>query len=138
MKFLSDTMRDYSPYIEHYHNLNDKVSQCKEGEVPVIGMYFQRNLEAGQNPKTYNLPTYGGEFQALVDSMLVIDPDDRISSRASARRSLAWWCCAQPLAGSVQPSSASQHTQPLAGPPLAGSVQPSSASQPSQPLAGPA
>ena len=65
--------------------------------------------------------TYGGEFQALVDSMLVFDPDDRISSRVAARRSLAWWCCSQPLAGSVQPSSASQHTQPLAGPPLAGS-----------------
>ena len=82
--------------------------------------------------------TYGGEFQALVDSMLVFDPDDRISSREAARRSLAWWRCSQPLAGSVQPSSASQHTQPLAGPPLAGSVQPSSASQHSQPLAGPA
>ena len=82
--------------------------------------------------------TYGGEFQALVDSMLVCDPDDRISSRVAARRSLAWWCCSQPLAGSVQPSSSSQHTQPLAGPPLAGSVQPSSASQHSQPLAGPA
>ena len=81
--------------------------------------------------------TYGGEFQALVDSMLVFDPDDRISSRVAARRSLAWWSCSQPLAGSVQPSSASQHTQPLAGPPLAGSVQPSSASQHSQPLAGP-
>ena len=82
--------------------------------------------------------TYGGEFQALVDSMLVRDPDDRISSRVAARRSLAWWRCSQPLAGSVQPSSSSQHTQPLAGPPLAGSVQPSSASQHSQPLAGPA
>ena len=82
--------------------------------------------------------TYGGEFQALVDSMLVCDPDDRISSRVAARRSLAWWRGSQPLAGSVQPSSSSQHTQPLAGPPLAGSVQPSSASQHSQPLAGPA
>ena len=60
--------------------------------------------------------TYGGEFQALVDSMLVFDPDDRISSRVAARRSLAWWRCSQPLAGSVQPSSASQHSQPLAGP----------------------
>ena len=68
--------------------------------------------------------TYGGEFQALVDSMLVVDPDDRISSCVAARRSLSWWCCSQPLAGSGQPSSASQHTQPLAGPPLAGSVQP--------------
>ena len=68
--------------------------------------------------------TYGGVFQALVDSMLVCDPDDRISSRVAARRSLAWWRCSQPLAGSVQPSSSSQHTQPLAGPPLAGSVQP--------------
>ena len=82
--------------------------------------------------------TYGGEFQALVDSMLVFDPDDRISSRVAAGRSLAWWWWSQPRAGSVQPSSASQHTQPLAGPPLAGSVQPSSASQHSQPLAGPA
>ena len=82
--------------------------------------------------------TYGGEFQALVDSMLVCDPDDRISSRVAARRSLAWWRCSQPLAGSVQPSSSSQHTQPLAGPPLAGSVQPSSASQHAQQLAGPA
>ena len=62
---------------------------------------------------------YGGEFQALVDSMLVCDPDDRISSRVAARRGLAWWRCSQPLAGSVQPSSSSQHTQPLAGPPLA-------------------
>ena len=40
--------------------------------------------------------TYGCEFQALVDSMLVFDPDDRISSRVAARRSLAWWCCSQP------------------------------------------
>ena len=54
--------------------------------------------------------TYGGEFQALVDSMLVCDPDDRISSRVAARRSLDWWRCSQPLAGSVQPSSSSQHT----------------------------
>ena len=45
--------------------------------------------------------TYGGEFQALVDSMLVFDPDDRISSRVAARRSLAWWRCPQPLAASV-------------------------------------
>ena len=78
MKFLSDTMRDYSPYIEHYHNLNDKVSQCKEGDVPVIGMYFQRNLEAGQNPKTYNLPTYGGELhvpqgQGVISACFVTD-----------------------------------------------------------------
>ena len=47
--------------------------------------------------------TYGGEFQALVDGMLVFDHDDRISSRVAARRSLAWWCSSQPLAGSVQP-----------------------------------
>ena len=53
--------------------------------------------------------TYGGEFQALVDSMLVIDLDHRISSRLAARRSLAWW----------------SRSQPLAGPLLAGSVQPS-------------
>ena len=46
----------------------------------------------------------GGEFQALVDSMLVFDPDDRISSRAAPQHSLAWWCCLQPFAGSVQPS----------------------------------
>ena len=46
--------------------------------------------------------TYGGEFQALVDSMLVFDPDGRISSRVAARRSLAWWRRSQPLAGSVQ------------------------------------
>ena len=48
--------------------------------------------------------TYGGEFQALVDSMIVFDPDDRISSRVAARRSLAWWRCSQPLADSVQHS----------------------------------
>ena len=57
--------------------------------------------------------TYGGEFQALVDIMLVFDPDDRISSRVAARCSLDWWCSSQPLAGSVQPSALSQ---PLAGP----------------------
>ena len=75
--------------------------------------------------------TYGVEFKALVGNMLVFDPLHRISSRAAARHSLLWWRCSRP-----QPSSASQHTQPLAGPPLAGSVQPSSASQHSQPLAG--
>ena len=37
--------------------------------------------------------TYGGEFQALVDSMLAFYPVDRISSLVAARRSLAWWCC---------------------------------------------
>ena len=64
---------------------------------------------------------YGGEFQALVDSMLVLDPDGRLSSRVAARHSLAWWHCSQPLAveASVPPSSASssaaQHSQPLAG-----------------------
>ena len=55
--------------------------------------------------------TYGGEFQALVDNMLVFDPHLRISSRAAARHSLLWWRCSR-----LQPSSASQHTQPLAGP----------------------
>ena len=57
--------------------------------------------------------TYGNEFQALVDSMLAFDPDNRISARVAAQRSCAW---SQPLAGSVQLSSASQHSQPLAGP----------------------
>ena len=57
--------------------------------------------------------TYGNEFQALVDSMLAFDPDNRISARVAAQRSCAW---SQPLVGSVQLSSASQHSQPLAGP----------------------
>ena len=48
--------------------------------------------------------TYGGKFQALVDSMLTFDPDDRISSRAAAQRSLDWWRCLHPWADSVQPS----------------------------------
>ena len=60
--------------------------------------------------------TYGGTFQALVGSMLEFDPDDRISSRVAARRSLAWWCSSQPLAGSVQPSGITALSQPLAGP----------------------
>jgi hypothetical protein len=82
MKFLSDTMRDYSPYIEHYRNLNDKVSQLKEGEVPVIGMYFERNLQTGQNPKTYNLPTYGGEMhvphgRGVISACFLTDQDQR-------------------------------------------------------------
>ena len=67
-----------------------------------------KNLELStklvkQSARTWG-ETYGGEFQALVDSMLVFDPDDRISSRAAAQRSLAWWCCLHPFAGSVQPS----------------------------------
>ena len=45
----------------------------------------------------------GGEFQALVGSMLVFDLDDRISSRAAAQRSLAWWCCLHPLQALFSP-----------------------------------
>lgn len=75
-----------------------------------VGGHFN-NLEvctkfARQSTRRWG-QTYGKEFQALVDSMLVFDPDNRISARVAARNSCAW---SQPLAGSVQPSSASQHS----------------------------
>ena len=85
-----------------------------QSEFKLLREIFNTNL-VKQSPRKWG-ETYGGEFQALVDSMLGFDPDDRISSRVAARRSLAWWCSSQPLAGSVQPSGITALSQPLAGP----------------------
>ena len=77
-----------------------------ETEFKLVREMFQtvggrsKNLEVctqlvKQSARTWG-GTHGCEFQALVGSMRVLDPDDRISSRVAARRSLAWWCCSQP------------------------------------------
>ena len=65
MKFLSNTMAVYSPFAEAYKHLHEKVQQeaaAANGEIPDIGMYFDRTVQPGQDPNVYNLPTYGGQL----------------------------------------------------------------------------
>ena len=73
--------------IEAEFKLAHEIRQTVGG--PVKNMVLFAKLRKQPAHKWGNL--YGGEFQALVDSMLVFDPDDRISSRVAARHSLAWW-----------------------------------------------
>ena len=81
--------RGHPPFqIETEFKLAREIFRTIGGHLPSIG--WTKNLVEIQSARKWG-ETYGGEFQALVNSMLVCCPDDRISSRVAAQRSLAWW-----------------------------------------------
>ena len=80
MKFLSDTMAMYSPFAHAYRHLHEKVQEETHlhGEIPNIGMYFDRTVQPGQDPNVYNLPTYGGQLhvpdgQGVISCCYIVD-----------------------------------------------------------------
>ena len=73
--------------IETEFKLVHEIRQTVGGPVKNLGLFTKLRKQPAR--KWGNI--YGGEFQALVDSMLVFDPDGRISSHVAARHGLAWW-----------------------------------------------
>ena len=84
MKFLSDVMAEYSKFARFYKSLHEVVKEeTIDGVLPNIAMYFDRTLQPGQDPNTYNLPTVDGQLnipcgQGVISACYVREQDNTI------------------------------------------------------------